>query len=160
AWEFDYQLRPRNEAVRQVPEMPFWYHKKGEPNLQPTYGEPIHLTVLPREQVEAGDLSGTARPVQRPEAYRVVTGDAVVRSEEAFELPGPFVLAALVLLPPALCMAWFLVWKRRNPDAVHLARQHQSRLGRQTLQALRSAGKEATGERVTALVADYLRKRF
>jgi hypothetical protein len=69
----------------------------------------------------------------------------------------------VLVLPPILCVGWYLAWRRLYPDAARLVRQRQSRAARRALAGLDAAAR-LTGrprvEAVSAAVVLYLRERF
>jgi hypothetical protein len=159
AWEFRYQLKPRGVQVTKVPRLAFVYYHPTERSYKTTYSSTVKLTVKPR--TPAVEVGGTPQPLSPTEQlYQLTEGPAVLRRERTFASPGPLGLAALLLTPPVLCVVWYQVWRRRYPDAARLAWQRRSRAARLALKALRAAGPDPTGERASAVVADYLRQRF
>ncbi len=168
AREFDYRLRPRSPAVKEIPALPFVYFKPGilpaHKGYQTTYASAIPLTVKPRAEVSPRDVQGAVEPILPPDpVLQVVQGPTVLRHEEAFALPGPVALTILVLAPPFVCALWYALWCQRYPDAVRLIRQRRSRAARQALHALHQGGPASTdgmAQWAAELVATYLRKRL
>ncbi len=162
-WEFAYELKPRRADVREIPAWPFVYFRAGilpaHKGYQTLYADPIPLTVEPRETVRPGDVQGPTRPIRAPdETFRVTTGPAVLRRAPPWTLPGPAVLVTMAVAPPLGCLLWYLVWRRRYPDAAKVARRRQSAAARRALRALRSRGDDPP-RRGAAAVAGYLRDR-
>jgi hypothetical protein len=168
AREFDYRLRPRTAEVSQIPAFRFVYFK---PGLIPDYrgyqtalAPAIPLHVRPRATVEAAEVEGPTIAADVPESvYQLAEGAAVLRQEEPFALPGSWLLALMLILPPGLCAAWYLAWQRAYPDQARRARRRRSRAAQQALRALRSAEALTGRERASQLTAafnDYLRLRL
>jgi hypothetical protein len=160
AREFDYRLRPRNAAVKEVPPLPFTYFKPGVVpeyrGFQTTYAPAVPLTVKPR----AGPpVAEGAPPVNVPESlYQITLGPSLLREDRPSRLPGPLALGALLLGPPLLGFLSGLCWRRLHPDAGRRARRQQSRAGRQALRALRQIKTDGV-ERPRAVLSEYLRQR-
>ena len=163
AWEFDYRLRPLQEDVKEVPRLPFVYYKPGQ-GYQTTSAPAVKLRVRAREEVRPADVQGTAEPVRHPERlYEIVEGPAVLRRDDPSPLPGQFLAVILLATPPALGASWYVVWRLRNPEAARRARLRRSRAAQRALHALGRVGHsmpDEQAERVTAVVAEYLRQRF
>jgi hypothetical protein len=168
AHEFEYRLRPRNPSVKEIPSVPFVYFKPGIVpeylGYQTTSAPAIPLKVRPREEVSSSDVQGAPSTVEAPDrVYQIVEGPSVLRSEETPWVPRFPMLALLVLSPPVLCTAWYLVWRRLNPDAVRLAVEQGSRAAREAVAAvekLRRLPAEEQAARAEEVVLDYLRKRL
>jgi hypothetical protein len=95
--------------------------------------------------------------------YQLVEGSMVLRRESPFELPGPLELGALLLGPPVLGGFWYIVWRRRNPDAVSQARKRRSRAAQHALKALHRLGKLdalTQAHQAEAVVSSYIRQRL
>jgi hypothetical protein len=170
-WEFRYRLKPKplNPPVSAIPALRFDYFKPKvlprEKGYRTKYAEAIPLTVLPRPEVQPADIQGAAEPAALPEElYELVEGpDAVLRREEPFALPGPIVLILVFLGMPALCVAWYALWRYCDPDAARLTQHRQSRAARKALQALETTGHRtspAQSERVATVLTDYLQHRW
>jgi hypothetical protein len=168
AREFDYRLRPRSPAVREIPALPFTYFKPGfmpaHKGYQTTFASSIPLIVRPRAEVQPGDVQGVAEPLTAPDAvYELTPGPGVLRREEPFALPGPLALALLLAGPPLLCTAWYALWRQRYPDAARRVQQRRSRAARQALQALRLRDRRGRADRAQGaalVVTTYLRQRL
>jgi hypothetical protein len=159
-WEFIYRLKPRRADVTEVPGLPFVYFnpylrtvRKG---FQVIYTDPIPLRVLPRETVQV--------PVRAPEnAFVVATGSAVLERQTLWTPPRIGPAAALLLSPPAVCIVWYLCWRRLYPDAARQASQRRSRAARRALQMLRTARRldaEQRAERTASILTGYLQERL
>ncbi len=157
-WEFRYLLRPKSTEVTEVPGVPFpFYNPRLSPRqrFQVPYSDPIPIRVKPREVVEMA--------IQAPEeAFQLATGPGLLATVEPWSLPGWPVLVMLGVLPPAGCLAWYLVWRRLYPDAARLTRLRRSRAAQLALELLRKAPTaphlraQAAGRAVTR----YLRLRL
>jgi hypothetical protein len=170
AWEFAYRLKPRDEHVDAVPSLPFVYYKPAPPgsggrgSFQTIYAPRLPLTVKP-----AGEPAPTQGPkdvpaVQAPESvFQIVEGPAVLRRPVDWDLAGPVAAGVVLIGMPAACVAWYLLWRRRYPDAARLARQRRGQAARHALRALDALRKQAADEQArqaAAVVALYLRERI
>jgi len=161
-WEFVYQLRPRNAAVKAIPGLRFAYYKPGTgPRAKGHYRypwtHPIELTV---QSLEVGSPVPSPVPAN---IQRIIDGPQVLRRDAPPALPGPWLLGLLAVLPPALCLAWYQAWRRLYPDAVQAARRRRSRAARRALQTLRGARGEnadARAKRAAAAMTTYLWQRL
>lgn len=159
-WRWVYRLRPRAAGVAEVPGLPFVFYN---PDVRPAgrgfqviWTDPLPLRVATAER--------HAPPVEAARAaLAVVTGERVLRARPAWGQPG----VALALLglagPPCGCLAWYLAWRRRYPDAARLAREHRSRAARHALRSLEAARRQRgrpCAEAVAAALGGYLRERF
>src|SRR5207249_2243163 len=128
------------------------------------YAPAIPLTVRPRAEVPSAAVQGNSPPLQAPEdLYHLLQGEQVLRHEAPPTLPGPVVLACLLLVPPVSCAAWYAVWRRRHPDEARLLRQRRSSAANQALRALGALGRGRpadTAAKAAGVVVDYLRQRF
>ncbi|HXG13486.1 MAG TPA: BatD family protein [Gemmataceae bacterium] len=165
-WEFAYRLRPRHEGVQAIPSFPFVFFTPGylpaHKGYQTRHTAPIGLTVKPRPKVRLADVQGKQPPRAPDVVYQLAEGAAVLRRDRVESLPGPGVLAALLLAPPLVCMGWYAAWRRFYPEAVQLVRRRSRavRLALRALQAIGPADAATQAERATAIVIDYLRQRF
>jgi hypothetical protein len=76
--------------------------------------------------------------------------------------PSLWVVVVLLLSPPLVCVAWYVVWRRLNPDAGCLKERRRSRAARQALSRLENADRAPLEQRpplVAAALAGYLRER-
>jgi tetratricopeptide (TPR) repeat protein len=159
-WEFAYGLKPRRPDVREIPSLPFVYFNPylltASKGFQVLYTDPIPLRVLPHETVQV--------PVQGPEsAFVLATAPAVLERQTPWTPPSLGTMAMLLLAPPLGCVAWYLLWRRLNPDAARLASQRRSRAARRALHALHAARRldaDACAARTAAIVAGYLQERL
>jgi len=165
-WEFAYRLKPKSTAVATIPSFPFVFYRPGfKPprfGYMTVYAPAIPITVTPRGQVGGGTTA--TKPITGPEAaFALAEGDAARRDRDG-RLPGPLALLLALLLPPAGCVAWYVVWRRLYPDAARRARRHRSRAAQEALRSLRDLDKGSDGEtqarRAAAAVAGYLRHRL
>jgi len=171
SWDFVYRLKPRDDKVTLIPALPFTFFnadflKPGTPRpskgYQTIYADEIPLTVRSRDQVQVAPPGQNLQPA--PESvYRLAEGTAVLGPRASGLAGMPMVLLLILMLPPAVCLAWYRAWCRIYPDAARLARQRRSRAARQALKALRAAGRKGSTEqasRTAVIVADYLRQRL
>lgn len=163
-WEFDYRLRPRMAAVTKIPGIAFHYYNAQVPvaerRWQTTFADPIALTVRPRPALTARDVQGQTPPAKLPAViYAFAHGPGVLVPEQPFSLPGPFAIALLLLIPPAVCVGGGFLWCCRHPGS--LGRRQNSRAAQQALKALDSLGAdEEQPIRAAAIVSAYLRERM
>jgi hypothetical protein len=168
-WEFRYRLKPLQPAVTEIPPLRFDYYKPGiiprEKGYRTTYSPSIPLTVKPRSAVPATEIQGAVEPSQVPESFfQLAAGpDAVLRHDEPFAFPGLLSLVLALLVPPALCGGWYLLWRYLDPDAARQTRQRQSRAARQALHELHVLSRGAASDpanQVAATMTDYFRQRW
>ena len=114
-WEFVYRIQPKRDDVSAVPCVPFvffnpeiQYPRKG---FQVAYTNAIPLTVRPHEVFPV--------PLDAPESlFTLATGADLSEALEALgRRLAPWAVALLLLIPPALCLAWYFGWRRWYPDA-------------------------------------------
>jgi hypothetical protein len=158
-WEFVYRLRPKHVGVKRTPELRFVYYDPLKARYQPARVRGVPIKVTPR--APAALAKETTRVPQAPERfYEPATGDAVLaRSGHAGDF-SPLLLACLVLVPPAVCAAWYALRRRLHPEAGWRARRRRSRAAREALAALHTLGGAAAGERTASVLAGYLRQRL
>jgi hypothetical protein len=158
-WEFRYRLRPKSTAATEVPGVPLaFYDPRGLTLTQKfpvIYSEPIPIEVKPRAVAEMA--------LQAPEeAFQLATGPEVLASVRPWSPPGLAVLALLFAGPPLVCLGWYLVWRRLNPDAARLALARRSRAAQLALEGLRKAptAPQQRAQAVGRTVTRYLRSRL
>jgi hypothetical protein len=159
-WEFVYHLKPRRTAVTEVPSLPFVYFNPylltARKGFQVVYTDPVPLSVLPHKTVEV--------PLRAPEsAFVLAAGPAVLKRQTLWTTPGVGTSVALLLIPPAGCIIWYLCWRRLYPDTARQASQRRSRAARQALQQLQAARRldaEQRAERTAATLIGYLQERL
>jgi hypothetical protein len=159
-WVFAWRLKPRRTDVTEVPGLPFVYYDPDIPQpsrrFQVPYTDPIPLQVREHASV-AVPLSAPAR------VFEITTGPAVFARRAQWGVPGPTLLAVLLLGPPLGCAAWYWCWRRLYPDAARRAQQRRSRAANQALRRLSEARRlapEARAEAVAAAVTAYLQGRL
>src|SRR5262249_7409886 len=143
-WEFVYRLKPRDATVDGVPSLPFIFYRPGSSPAargayQTVYTKHIPLTVKPPKPISSPATAAERRPIEAPAgAWQITEGEAFLPRPTPMLVPG-LVIALLVLVGmPALSAVWYLVWRRRYPDAVRLAALQRSEAARQALHTLRS----------------------
>lgn len=163
AWEFVYRLRPLHDEVSAVPRLPFVYYRPGQ-GYQTISAPAVPLRVRPRAAVSVGEVQGAVEPAPVPDhLLELVEGPSVLRQVVAAPLPGPPLLALVLLVPPLACACWYVGWRWLYPEAAQRARQRRSRAARIALHSLRrvtTASPERLAERTAPIVAEYLRQRF
>jgi hypothetical protein len=165
-WEFAYRLKPKSTAVTAIPGFPFVFYRPGlvppRRGYMTVFAPEIAITVTPRKEVWGGTTA--TRPIRGPDAAFALAGGDVLRRDSDDRLPGSFVLVLALLLPPAGCVAWYLVWRRVYPDVARLARRRRSRAAQEALRSLHHLGKRSDAEvqarRAAGAVAEYLRRRL
>jgi hypothetical protein len=166
--EFAYRLRPRTAAVKEIPPLPFVYFNPKivppEKGYQTTFAQAIPLAVRPRARVTPGRVEGTLAVRAAPDSvYQLVEGSTVLRQDPSFALPGAVPLVGLLIGPPLVGGLWYIVWRRRCPDARRQAHKRRSRAAQQALKALQRLEKRDTLTQVQqaeAILAGYLRQRL
>jgi hypothetical protein len=165
---FDYRMRPRHAAVREIPLLPFVFFNPKilppEKGYQTAIAPAIPITVKPRAQVSPTQVEGTAPPVQAPDSvYQLVNDPAVLRCDPPFALPGPWEVGALLIGPPLLGGWLYIFWRRRHPDSARQTRKRHSQAAQHALKAFRRLGKldtAAQAQQTETILAEYLRQRL
>ncbi len=159
-WEFVYRLRPISESVSSIPGFPFRFYKPGflqsGKGFQTKYVPEIALRVTNPPQMRA-------QPIVAPPLAFVLAESGLARHEQIDRLPGPLTLGMLILAPPILCVAWYLVWRRLYPDALKRAGRRRSRAAREALNLLRKGRRDSPVEqarRAADAVSHYLQQRL
>jgi hypothetical protein len=159
-WEFVYRIRPRSTAVREVPGLPFVYYNPDIPfpsrRFQVDYTDAVPIEVT-EHAVFPVRLAGPE------EAFQLADGPEVLAHQSPWKLPGPLVLGLVALVPPLLCVVWYVAWRRLYPDAARRARIRRSWAARQALQALRRTGRltpQQQADLAAGVAAQYLRNRL
>jgi hypothetical protein len=153
--EFSYRLKPKSSAVQRIPALKLTYYDPRYGRYQVAYSRSILITVKSSGLAQA---SPPEQSVRAPEhVYQLVTGPAVLARKE--HSPAWPALTLLLLGPPAVCAAWYVLWKRIRPDDARQARWRRSRAARSALRQLHAL-RPASGVEAAALVAEYLRQRL
>ena len=166
-WEFDYQLRPRNEKVTAIPSLMVVYFKPGllpsEKGYMTTVASGIPLQVSPRPKVQASEVQGSTSVSGPPERiFQMVSGPAVLRQEKPPAPPSVWLLFLLTATPPAVCLVWYGLWRKLSPDAARLARQRRSLAAQQAFESLshgRANGAITEAVEAGEILAVYLRHK-
>jgi hypothetical protein len=158
AWIFTYRLKPKHKGATTIPGVQLRFHVPGTIDEFPfTVRTPeIVLKVLPRAKTETPDE--VARAAVTPELYEIHTGPEVLARAGLERCSQPICLALLLLAPPLGCVAWYWIWRVRNPDAHQAARRRKSEAARAALTSLQNGATSPGG--LAAVMAEYLRKRF
>jgi hypothetical protein len=173
---FRYLLRPRSGEVKEVPRIKFVYFNPRAGRYQTTYSNAAPLTVKPRttrptplltervpewmlvpatwEEIEGPDDSELARRVIDALRGVGIWFSTYPRKPERSQVR---TLSALIL-PPAICAAWFLYWRRANPDAARATQLRRSRAASVALRTLATSDTDLSAL-VSAAVVAYLRER-
>jgi hypothetical protein len=160
-WEFVYRLKPRRVEVTEIPGVPFVFYnpaiRPASKAFQVRYTDPIPL------QVQAAEvISAPPRPVADV-FLQTGVGTAVIARQVPWSPPNRWQVWSLVTIPPVLCAAWFILWRRRYPDAGRLKERLRSRAARAALARLQHAEQASPEQRApltAAAVAEYLRERL
>jgi hypothetical protein len=165
SWEFVYQLKPRTTSVKAIQGFPLIYFQPGtlpaSKGYMTRWAPSIPLVVKPREDTIPTQDNGSLVPADVPAtAYQFVDDPQVLRRDDSSNLPVAWI-SLLLLIPPALCLGWYLTWKRLYPDAARLARQRRSKAAQRALNQLqRSFKTPIQAQQVTEIIAHYLRQRL
>ncbi len=162
-WQFVYRLKPRRTDVTEIPSVEFVYFNpeiltdKPEKRFQRPLTDEIPLRVTVHESIPP-----PPKPV--PELFlQTQTGPELLAHRAPWSPPGWPLLAALLLIPPLFCAAWYLVWRRLYPDAARRIQQRRSRaakLALKQLQRLPQDAPEARAAHIAAAVTTYLQQRL
>ncbi len=163
-WEFYYLLKPKSEKVTEIPELSFAFFNPrfgADPRgYQELTADPIPITVTPAA-VELPSVEPKGDVKTYPETIRQTADDEeVLRRQHPWVFPGGGWLAASLLLPPLIGLAWLLIWRRFYPDAARLARLRRSRAARDALKALQCVGAAQQADAVAGIIGLYLSRRF
>ncbi|MEZ6188201.1 MAG: hypothetical protein R3F62_24730 [Planctomycetota bacterium] len=111
---FTLTLRPRSEAVHEVPAIPFPSYDPASGAYVVAESAPLPLEVLPVEAVTAADAVGVAAPAAEPEPEPAApAGRAFAADLRAPRWDGT--LTAVALAPPLLALGWplaLVAWRR------------------------------------------------
>jgi hypothetical protein len=164
-WEFTCSLKPRTTKVKEIPSFPFVFFTPGfvpaERGYQVRRTAGVPVTVRPRAAVSPGAVQDGAEIPEFPDAIYHASEDFTVLarplawSRDALSLVG----GTGFLVPPLVCLAWYIAWRRRNPDAARRTRQRRSHAAHLALAGLRRIGDADPGPTV-AIVTEYLRQRY
>jgi hypothetical protein len=157
AWDFVYRIRPKRLDVSRIPELRLCYYDPQTKKFPVSYSDEIPIKVTPRPDVTAGQLD--LKVVQAPARfYQLRPAEEVVRDDSLWPPPSTEGLAALLALPPALCLVWYRLWRRLYPDAAERRHRQRSRAARLALAYLEKQAPDVPRTRAAAV--DYLRQRF
>lgn len=160
SWRWVYRLKPQRVGIDEVPRLPFVFYnpdlKPSEKAFQVIWTDAVPLEVSPPEEMERFvNASG-------PMLWRAKS-PGVLADESPWSGPGRVVLASVVAGPPLLSVAWYLAWRRANPDAARRAAQRRSRAAQRAASALKAAERlkgKPRAEATARAVIVYLRERF
>jgi hypothetical protein len=165
-WEFTCTLKPRSTKVKDVPSFPFVFFTPGfvpaERGYQVRRTASVPLTVRPRTVVSPGTVQGGSETPEFPDSiYHVADGPTVLARPSAWSRDILITVGATgLLVPPVMCLAWCIVWRRRNPDTARRARQRRSYAAQLALTAMRQLGEGDDPEPAAVIVTEYLRQRY
>ncbi|MCC6417909.1 MAG: BatD family protein [Gemmataceae bacterium] len=158
AWEFAWRLRPKHTGAVRVPRFQFVYYDPTRRQYAPrSTRETIVLKVSPRPL--AATPGQQPRTLQAPDRFfEIATGGAVLaRGGDGLS---PVWLVVLLVGPPLLCGAWYVVWRVRHPAAAGTRRRLASRVAREALAALLAPGLDNPPAQTADAVAVYLHQRL
>jgi hypothetical protein len=127
---FHYRLRPRDAAVKEVPELAIAYYAPGNATVATKYLDAIPLVVRPADAMPAPN-----RPLEAPERFF-----SWPETESGVQ-PGLSAWGLLALGLVISSLVGLAVERRRNPDGVRLARLRRVRAVRTALDALDRAAR-------------------
>jgi len=180
---YRYLLRPRSTGVKEIPRLKFVYFNPRTGRYLTTYSDPVPLTVRARtapvpavevppwimqewkdegkETLEAYYRMAAPSPMQR--GWQKFVGSFGIYSnpwhDRLCARDGDSYMTALALAaPPLLAVAWYAIWRRRNPDAARLANIRRSRAAAVALQMLGQASDDSPRQ-VRRVVEEYWRAR-
>jgi hypothetical protein len=177
--EFRYRLRPRTAGVKEIPRFKFVYFNPqivpASRGYQTTYAEAVALAVRPRLRSPAqvpADVPGWM--LQEPNWSEVFQAESPLverwlspltdrlgmSPDTAGDHRSPvWPLAVVVfLLPPLVCIGWFAIWRRGNPEAAQLAATRRTRAAAHALRSLHARTDEPARQVASALLV-YLQAR-
>jgi hypothetical protein len=160
-WEFYYLLKPQRIDVTEIPDLLFCFFDPAF-GQNPSGYQTIRADAIP-VKVTLPPVTATPAPPVPAAALSITSGEKVLRRQEAWTLPGPAVLAVLLLGPPLACVAWYVLWRRLYPDVARQVRHRRSRAARQALQTFhdaRTLPPQRRAEQIADAVALYLRRRL
>jgi hypothetical protein len=159
-WEFVYRLRPKRADVTRIPGLHLCYfalREGGAGKFQNVYSDEIPIKVSPRPEATAEKLN--LKVVAAPARfYQLRPVEDLQRDDAPTAVPGPGLLAVLLALPPAICLAWYGLWRRLYPDAAERRQRRRSRAARLALASLNKQGLDSADTRSAAV--DFLRQRL
>jgi hypothetical protein len=165
SWEFVYQLKPRTTAVTSIPGFPLIYYQPGtlpaSKGYMTRWSPAIPLEVKPREDSVPNQDNGSLVPADVPATvYQFVNDTRALLRDDSFHVPVAWI-SLLLIMPPALCLGWYLTWRRLYPDAARLARQRRSKAAQRALDQLQHSFRTPIqAQQVTEIIAQYLRQRL
>ena len=166
-WQFVYRLRPRDLSVDAVPSLPLVYFKPskspaGRGSYQTAHASSIPITVKEPPPPVAPPTEEAPHFAAPESAYDLAEGSAVLAKPWTVPVSGPVLLALALLLPPGICAAWYLLWRKLYPDAAKVAQQRRSRAARAALHKLercRRLPMPQQADQAAGAVIGYLRQR-
>jgi hypothetical protein len=172
--EFRYRVRPRTADVNEIPRFKLVYFNPrivpAARGYQTTYAEPGPLTVKPRTPPKSPEVPDwmleepTSEELHRPGPTRLqewlgwlLYAVGLPLRDEA-EPTAWWASAVAAVLPPAVCIMWWLAWRRAHPDAARLTAGRRSRAASVALKALGRSGAERA-DLVAVALTKYLHDR-
>lgn len=147
-WQFVYRLRPKSEDVEFIPGLKLTMYHPARRKFQPSYADPIPLTVKPAQEKE---ITLDLKVVQAPESFFAIRPLAPRFPWRSW------LFAALILGTPLLCLLGYLRWRRLHADADSQRRKRRTLAARTALARLGASMEAAQVEHVAA---GYLRDRL
>jgi hypothetical protein len=156
SWSFVYRLRPKNIEVELIPSLELVYYLPERRKYQTAVSSAIAIKVKPRPEAK---LSSAVSPIRAPDYFfELVTGPEVLENWEPGPLSQAWVIALLLLVPPAGCGIWYWYWRRLHPDGACQSRRRRSGAAEAALRLLRS-GELRDANQLRAAVVVYLHER-
>jgi len=156
-WEFVYRLRPKRRDIAEVPALKLTFFAPATKKFQSSYTDeiPIKVDRPPETTADKMDL----KIVKAPERfYHLRPMAEVLRDDSPMPVPGPFILAAFLAVPPLVCFSWYWAWRHLYPNAAQQRQRRRSRAARRAIALLEKPGDDIFRTRTTAV--DYLRDRL
>ncbi len=160
-WEFVYRLKPRRPDVAEIPGVPFAFFN---PSIRPENKafQVKYTDAIPLQVTSTGQVMQPAKPRAVADVFPAdAGGPALLARRTPWTPPGPLVVAAAARGAAAGdCVAWFLVWRRLNPDAGRQKERPPQPCGPASNGPARAGRSAAAVEPprllTAAVVADYL----
>jgi hypothetical protein len=167
-WEFYYLLRPRSEAVKEIPEVAFCYFNpdfgQNPQGYQVAYPDDvISITVTPKAAEPPKVSKSLDLDVYPLSVRQLPATEDLLKQDRPWTPPSAGWLVVLLIGPPVVALGWLLVWRRLYPDVATRARLRRSRAARTALAGLarlRTAEPDRMAEQLSGIVTGYLRERL
>jgi hypothetical protein len=182
---FRYLLRPRSTEVKEIPRLKIVYFNPRTGRYQTTYSDPVPLTVRARKApVPVAEVPPWIMQEWKDEENELVAliprmfeppprsidywwrkiADAVGLSSTPYHdrlyarAGDSYITAFALVIPPLMGVAWYAIWRFRNPDAARRANICRSRAAADALRTLAQTVDDPP-RRVRRALEDYLQAR-